>query len=65
LLPTEFIRGEQDPSYFTLDDISVQAAPGPVPGAGILSFGAVFAAFASSLDSPVACFAGADRLKPR
>ncbi len=35
--------GEQDPSYFTLDDVSVQAAPVLVPGGGVVSFVIFFA----------------------
>ena len=35
---------EQDPSYFTLDDISVEAAPALVPGGGVVSFCVFFAA---------------------
>jgi hypothetical protein len=38
--------GEQDPSDFLLDDVSVDAGPLPVPGGGLLSFGAAIAGFA-------------------
>jgi hypothetical protein len=38
--------GEQDPSDFLLDDISVVAGPLPVPGGGLLSFGVAIAGFA-------------------
>jgi hypothetical protein len=38
--------GEQDPSDFLLDDVSVEAGPLPVPGGGLLSFGAAIAGFA-------------------
>jgi hypothetical protein len=37
--------GEQDPSDFLLDDVSVQAGPLPVTGGGLLSFGLVLAGF--------------------
>ena len=38
--------GEQDPSDFLLDDVSVEAGPLPVTGSGLLSFGIVLAGFA-------------------
>jgi hypothetical protein len=38
--------GEQDPSDFLLDDVSVEAGPLPVTGGGLLSFGAAIAGFA-------------------
>jgi hypothetical protein len=39
--------GEQDPSDFLLDDVSVEAGPLPVTGGGLLSFGIVLAGFAA------------------
>jgi hypothetical protein len=38
--------GEQDPSDFLLDDVSVESGPLPVTGGGLLSFGIVLAGFA-------------------
>jgi hypothetical protein len=38
--------GEQVPGYFNLDDVSVDAAPAPITGGGIVSFGMAAAALA-------------------
>jgi hypothetical protein len=36
---------EQDPSFFYLDDVSVEAAPAPITGGGLASFGVLLAGF--------------------
>jgi hypothetical protein len=38
-------NAEQDPGFFYLDDVSVEPAPAPVTGGGLVSFGVLLAGF--------------------